>query len=74
MNNTFVLGIFMVLIYFRSLAWQFFAETLSILLCQVVIAIYAQKSVHTMFDAYCILAIFPLALVVVAILEGMGFD
>jgi len=74
MNNTFVLGIFMVLIYFRTLAWQFFAETLAILVVQVLIAIYAQKSVHTMFDAYCILSLFPLAIVIVAVLEGMGFD
>lgn len=74
MNNTFVLGIFMILIYFRSLAWQFFAETFAILLVQVIIAILAQKSVHTMFDAYTILSLFPLAIIVVAVLESMGFD
>lgn len=35
MNNTFCLGVFMFLIYFRSLAWEFSAETVSILLVQV---------------------------------------
>ena len=35
MNNTFCLGVFMFLIFFRSLAWEFSAETVSILLVQV---------------------------------------
>lgn len=35
MNNTFCLGVFMFLIYFRSLAWEFSAETVTILLVQV---------------------------------------
>lgn len=35
MNNTFCLGVFMFLIYFRHLAWEFSAETVSILLVQV---------------------------------------
>jgi hypothetical protein len=74
MNNTFVLGIFMILIYFKSLAWTFFAETFSILLIQVVVAWYSRKEVHTLFDGYCILSLFPLALVIVATLEAVGFD
>lgn len=35
MNNTFCLGVFMFLIFFRSLAWEFSAETVTILLVQV---------------------------------------
>ena len=35
MNNTFGLGIFMILIYFQGLAWEYLAETLSILFVQV---------------------------------------
>lgn len=35
MNNTFCLGVFMFLIFFRSLAWEFSAETITILLVQV---------------------------------------
>jgi hypothetical protein len=64
----------MILIYFRSLAWTFFAETFSILLIQCIMAYYSRMSVHTMFDAYCIVALFPFALVVVYCLESMGFD
>ena len=35
MNNTFGLGIFMILIYLQGLAWEYLAETLAILLAQV---------------------------------------
>jgi len=35
MNNTFCLGIFLVIIYVQKLAWEFSAETLSILLIEV---------------------------------------
>ena len=35
MNNTFCLGIFLILIYARDLAWTFSAETISIFLIQV---------------------------------------
>ena len=35
MNNTFCLGIFMVLIYARGLPWTFSAETISIFAIQV---------------------------------------
>jgi hypothetical protein len=74
MNNTFVLGIFMMLIFYRGLSWTFFAETFSILLVQCIIAMFCQKKVHTMKDGYLILSLFPLAIVVVAVLESMGYD
>jgi hypothetical protein len=35
MNNTFCLGIFLLLIYAKNLAWQFSAETISILFIEV---------------------------------------
>ena len=35
MNNTFVLGVFMLLICWQGLAWEFFAETLAVLFVQV---------------------------------------
>lgn len=46
MNNTFVLGIFMCLSWVKSLAWAFFAETLAILLVQLlVVGLTFKKSV-----------------------------
>lgn len=35
MNNTFCLAIFLLLIYFKNLAWEFSAETISILFIEV---------------------------------------
>lgn len=74
MNNTFCLSIFMALIYFRGLAWQYTAETCSIILVELIIAIMVQKTVMLTRDAVIILAIFPLSIVFVAALEAMGFD
>lgn len=74
MNNTFVLGIFMLLICTQSLVWEFFAETLTILLVQVCIAVYALKSTHTVMDGCFILALYPLSLMLVAGLEAMGWN
>jgi Ca2+/Na+ antiporter len=74
MNNTFVLGIFMILIYFRQLAWQYMAETASILLVEILIVFMTQKSQQTLLDALIILSVYPLSLIFVAVLESMGFD
>jgi Ca2+/Na+ antiporter len=74
MNNTFCLSIFMALIYFRGLAWQYTAETISIVLVEMIIAIMVQKTVMTSKDAVIIIAIFPLSIILVAALEAIGFD
>ena len=74
MNNTFVLGIFMICVYTQSLAWQFFAETFSILVSVIFISLMSYKSTHTMFDALLILMVYPLSLVLVYLLEAAGFD
>ena len=74
MNNTFVLGIFMICVYTQSLAWQFFAETLSILVSVIFISVMSLKSTHTMFDALLIMMVYPLTLVLVYLFEAAGFD
>jgi hypothetical protein len=38
MNNTFCLGIFLLLVYARKLPWTFSAETISILVIQVCVS------------------------------------
>merc|ERR1719321_1011230 len=40
MNNTFCLGVFLALVYWKDLAWQFTSETLAIILVEVLIAFY----------------------------------
>merc|ERR1711871_606256 len=74
MNNTFVLGIFMICVYTQSLAWQFFAETISTLISILFISMMSLKSTHTMFDALLILLVYPLSLALVYVLEANGWD
>ena len=45
MNNTFCLAVFMGLVYFRGLVWEFTAETLVILAVQAVQCTWALPSV-----------------------------
>jgi hypothetical protein len=41
----------------------------------VLVAIYAQKKTHRLFDGFIVLAFYPLALALVAILENVaGLD
>jgi Ca2+/Na+ antiporter len=74
MNNTFCLSIFMGLIFCRGLAWQYTAETISILTVEMVVAVLVQSNVLTLARGLFILALFPLSLVLVATLEALGFD
>jgi len=74
MNNTFVLGIFMLLIYTQSLSWEFFAETLAILIVEMIVGAYALRSKQTLFDGVCILGLYPLSLLLVFILEAIGWN
>lgn len=48
---------------------QFSAETLSILLVELVMVAYSFKQVHTPADALAILSLYPLSLLLVALLE-----
>lgn len=72
MNNTFCLGIFLVIIYIQRLAWEFSAETLSILLIEVVMAAIAHKTTHRLLDAFLVLSLFPASLLFVWLLENVA--
>lgn len=76
MNNTFCLSIFMGLIFFRGIAWQYSAETISILLVQLLVALFALcKRVQTLFDTILVVLIYPLSIAVVYVLENiLGLD
>lgn len=74
MNNTFCLSIFMGLIFFRGLAWQYTAETIAILLCQFVVGGIMQARQISLGKAGIIMALFPLSIGVVVALEAMGLD
>ncbi len=74
MNNTFCLAIFMALVYFKSLAWKFSAETLAILIVEGLVACIAMCATQKVYHALLALTLFPLSLVFVATLEANGFD
>lgn len=75
MNNTFVLSIFMLLITVKGLAWQFTAETLSILFVEVCVFVMSQKKVLTLKYGFYTLALFPASIAVVVFLENVvGLD
>lgn len=76
MNNTFCFAIFLALVKFRDLAWQFTAETISIMMVQYVIGVLVLiKSVQTLGMGFLIMGLYPLSLVVVYYLENvMGLD
>lgn len=74
MNNTFCLSIFMGLIFFRGLAWQYSAETIAILSVEFIVGLMVQRKSMSVGHALLIGSIFPLSLVLVAVLESFGFD
>lgn len=75
MNNTFVLSIFMLLITLKGLAWQFTAETITILLVEAIMFRMSQKDVMTLKDGWFIVSLFPLSIFVVFFLENViGLD
>lgn len=74
MNNTFCLSIFMGLIFFKGLAWQYTAETVAILITELIVAVLVQRNVMTTGLGLVIAALFPLSLVLVAVMEAFGFD
>lgn len=75
MNNSFVTCIFMYLIYFQGLAWKFTAETLSIVLVQLIMFFIIQRSKqHSMSEAFVVVLLYPIALLFVYVLEAAGWD
>jgi Ca2+/Na+ antiporter len=74
MNNTFCLSIFMALIFFRGLAWQYTAETIAIVVVEFFMMFMAQKSVLKTYHAAIIMAVFPLSIALVATLEAFGLN
>lgn len=74
MNNTFVLCIFCALVFFRRLQWTFIAETLVILLTVIVVGINGMKETVTVWQGFLVISLFPLSLVLVAILDPVLDD
>jgi Ca2+/Na+ antiporter len=76
MNNTFCFAIFLALVYWKKLAWQFSAETLSMVVIQWIIGfITIKKTTHTVPLAFLILVCYPGCLFIVWFFENIvGWD
>lgn len=74
MNNTFCLSLFLFLIYFRDLKWVFSAETIAILVVELIMFGFASKRVHKTWYALVVISLFPLSICLVIILEALGLD
>lgn len=74
MNNTFCLGIFLLIVFAKEIAWEFAAETLSIVFVQLVLGLIAQKRTQTLFDAVVVASMYPVALLLVIALEKAGLN
>merc|ERR1712139_652923 len=58
MNNTFCLGIFLALMFFRKLTWEFSAETISVICVEIVLGLMSLKTTHTVRDGLIVFALF----------------
>jgi Ca2+/Na+ antiporter len=73
MNNTVVLGVFMLTVFTQHLYYEFFAETLVIVIIEWIVALYVYKGVHSVADAFAIISLYPLSLVMVSCLYLLGW-
>lgn len=74
MNNTFCLAIFLLLVFAKELAWEFTAETIGILVVELAICWLSHKRTLNTFHAYVLMLLFPLSIVLVAVLEKAGLN
>ncbi|KAL2649699.1 hypothetical protein R1flu_017827 [Riccia fluitans] len=70
MNNTMCLAIFLAVVYYRGLTWDFSSEVLVVVIATVVIGILASVRVtFSLWMALIALALYPLSIALVAILD-----
>ena len=75
MNNTYCLGIFLLMIWYNDLDWQYTCETVGMLLTELVVAWYAtRKQIFLLFDATVILMLYPLNLLFVYCGHQLGIS
>eukprot|EP00854_Cymbomonas_tetramitiformis_P006151 gene6151-7376_t len=75
MNNTMVLGLFLLIVYTKNLEWKYTAETASVLLPIWLSAYWGYGSVNIPTSAAgYFLALYPLSLGFCVILESLGID
>lgn len=71
MNNTFCLCIFMALVHFRGLAWNYSAECISMFVVTIFVGIMGQKETVNLRDALMVGMMFPFSIFLVWFLENI---
>jgi len=74
MNNSFCLGLFLILIVARNLVWEFSAETISILIVELCLFGMSFKKTHNLIDAVIIVSFYPISLFLVIMMEYGGLN
>ncbi len=76
MNNTFCLGIFLILIFTNDdLTWEYSAETLGILLTELFMIFVSLRKTQTLLMTFIVFLIFPLSICVILLFEnGIGWN
>jgi hypothetical protein len=70
MNNTVCLGIFLALVHFRHLTWDFSSEVTVILLSTFIVgALGGSRTTFPLWMAAPVLALYPLSLALVVFLD-----
>ena len=74
LNSTLCLSIFFFLICLNVLAWQHSAETLSIVMGELIVGFVIQRSNMSSLTRVLVMSILSLSLVFVVTLEAIGLD
>lgn len=74
MNNTFCLALFLFLVYFKDLKWEFTAETVCIIAVEMAMFFIALRRSHPMWTAVVVALLYPAALGLVNGMEAAGLD
>lgn len=74
LNSLLCSSIFFFLICLRVLAWKHSAETLSIVMGELIVGFVIQTSNMSFLTRVLVMSIFPLSLVFVVTLEAIGLD
>jgi len=70
MNNTMCLGLFLALIAFQGLRWEFSAETIVIFITTFAVGIFnIYRTTFKVWQSFAVLLLYPLSLIIVIILE-----
>lgn len=72
MNNTLALSIFMALVYFRKLSWEFGAEVISVLFVVIVVGVNALRSKIFMWQAILVFMMYPICILLVFLLNSVA--